>query len=163
MPINMLDGPIPGENYTSDTRNYPWHRAPQYTSLDDALGYMIDTFSKPNTSIAIVTMMEIGLDIATITGILLMKGVSVGKWSIDLALLMAGPLAHMLIIMAKAYDVKYELGFEEKYTGPTKAFFEAQISEFTPDEETAKEVKGKQETVKEAATGFLAMGKKDKK
>ena len=27
-------GPIPGENFTSDERNYPWHRPPEYTDTD---------------------------------------------------------------------------------------------------------------------------------
>lgn len=158
MPINMLDGPIPGENYTSNTKNYPWHRPPQYTTLDEALEHMIEVFSKPKTSLAVITMIEIGLDIATVTSTLLLKGVSMGKWSIDLAILMAGPLAHMIIIMAKAYKIDYELGFEEVYNGPTKAFFKEQIKQIDPDAETAKSIKKQQKEVKEtAAKGFLGM------
>ena len=30
-------GPIPGENFTSDERNYPWHRPPEYTDMDLSL------------------------------------------------------------------------------------------------------------------------------
>ena len=33
--LKMFDAPIAGENFTSDTRNYPWHRPPEITDYDD--------------------------------------------------------------------------------------------------------------------------------
>ena len=34
--------PIAGAHYTSDTRNYPWHRPPDITDYDGAVEYMIN-------------------------------------------------------------------------------------------------------------------------
>ena len=34
-----FDGPIPGENFTSETKNYPWHRPPEITDYDEALEF----------------------------------------------------------------------------------------------------------------------------
>ena len=36
------NAPIPGANYTSDTRNYPWHRPPDITDVDEALEHIME-------------------------------------------------------------------------------------------------------------------------
>ena len=33
--------PIPGANYTSDTRNYPWHRPSDITTYDEAVSVLV--------------------------------------------------------------------------------------------------------------------------
>ncbi len=38
--MQNFEGPIPGENYTSDTKNYPWHRPPEFDDLDKAIDYI---------------------------------------------------------------------------------------------------------------------------
>jgi len=121
----MFDGPVPGENYTSDTKNYPWHRPPEYTSTDDALDYVAKVFSKDGAIASTVTMMEVGIDIATITDIFITKGVSEGKWAVDLGLIIAGPVAHMMVLMAKAYKVPVRLGLDNEFGGPTSMVFNA--------------------------------------
>ena len=36
-----------------------------------------------------------------------------GYWTVDFGILLAGPIAKILTIIAKTFDVKYELGIEE--------------------------------------------------
>lgn len=149
-----FDGPIPGANYTSDTRNYPWHRPPEYTTIDEAIDYISETMTDEKTAFAILNMMEIGLDIVTITNLLIMKGVSKGKWALDLGLLLAGPVSHILVIMAKGYGVKYEMGIEDNTVLPGKAYFKEVTGQNKPSKGKVEEVK------KEVAAnkmGFMAM------
>ena len=35
-----FDAPIPGENYTAETKNYPWHRPPDIVDYDEAIDFI---------------------------------------------------------------------------------------------------------------------------
>ncbi len=59
----LMDGPIPGENYTADTKNYAWHRPPQFTNMDDAIEYSIKKIFDEEHSDAFVIMLQVGWSI----------------------------------------------------------------------------------------------------
>lgn len=121
--LNKLSGPIPGENYTSDTRNYPWHRPPEHTNLDKAIEDIGKKLMEPNASVGLLTMLEGGMDVATLTSTFLMSGIGAGKWTPDMALLLAGPTSHIICLMAKGYDIEYDLGVDDKIKTKTSAYF----------------------------------------
>jgi hypothetical protein len=156
-------GPIPGENYTSDTRNYPWHRPPEFTDLDKAIDMIAKRLLSEEGHGAVV-MMKAGMDIATITEMFLMSGIGAGKWTVDFALLLAGPVSHILCLMAEAYDIDYDLGIEDKRPKQTAAF----LKEIQKDEEAKKLVLKQIPQVQEQAAeqpapppsgGFMGMAK----
>jgi hypothetical protein len=120
-----MDGPIPGENFTSDTKNYPWHRPPEYTTLDDAIEASFKKLTEENAAYGILTMLELGMSVAHLTESFLMSGIGAGKWTPDFAILMAGPISHIIYLMAKGYDIDCDMGIDTEYRGPTTAFFEA--------------------------------------
>lgn len=126
-------GPIPGENYTSDTRNYPWHRPPEFTDLDKAID-MIAKRLLSEEGHGVVVMLKAGMDIASITEMFLMSGIGAGKWTVDFALLLAGPVSHIMCLMADAYDIEYDLGIEDKRPKQTAAF----LKEIQKDEQAKK-------------------------
>lgn len=106
------NGPIPGENYTSDTKNYPWHRPPKYTDLDDAIEYAYKKLLKSPENL--LTAMEIGLPIVVLTELFLMNEMGQGMWTPDYMILMAGPIAHIMYMMAKAYGIKPNMDIFQK-------------------------------------------------
>jgi hypothetical protein len=108
-----INGPIPGENYTSDTRNYPWHRPPQFVDYDEAIDYMIEQIDESKATHAITTLMEMEQDVVTITTILLLNAISDGRISVDLALLISGPIARYLKIVGEGMGVKVDMGLKE--------------------------------------------------
>lgn len=108
-----FDGPIPGENFTSDTRNYPWHRAPDLVDHDEAIEYVVDQMAKPEAMSAIMTLLEAGANIAGIVSTFNMVNISDGKYPIDLSILIAGPLARYLEIVAKQNGIEADMGLEE--------------------------------------------------
>jgi hypothetical protein len=124
MPYKPMTGPIPGENFTSDTKNYPWHRPPQHVDLDDAIEDAFKNLMSKNASSSALTLMDMGVSIATITDMYVTQGISQGKWTVDIALLMAGPIAHILFLLAKGYGIDPDLGVDNKITTPPKALFE---------------------------------------
>lgn len=119
-------GPIPGENYTSDTRNYPWHRPPQYTNMNEAFEYIAEHLMDEDVSTGILTMLEMEVSVAELTDMIITAGIGGGKFTVDFGLLLAGPIAHMICLMARRYDLDdINLGVDTGLKAPTKAFFDA--------------------------------------
>lgn len=108
-----FDGPIPGENFTSDTRNYPWHRAPDITDYDEAIDYIISQLSEPEPMSVALTLMEGGVSVAGIVSTINMTNISDGKYPIDLSLLIAGPMARYLQLLAKQSGIDADMGIAE--------------------------------------------------
>lgn len=121
-PKTMM-GPIPGENFTSDSRNYPWHRPPVYTNPDDALEYVFKKLKRKQAAQGIITMLEMGAPVSLIVDMFLTKGIERGDWSIDLALLLAGPLSHVIVILARTYGLEFDLGIDTTNKITTSALF----------------------------------------
>lgn len=126
---NQFRGPIPGENYTSDTRNYAWHRPPEYTDLDQAIEYIGGRLTSEESSVGLLTMMEAGVPLVDLAQMFLMSGVGAGKWTLDFALMLAGPTTHIMSIMGKAYGLKYDLGLDDKSSRPPTMAFMKAVSE----------------------------------
>lgn len=160
--MQKLSGPIPGENYTSDTKNYPWHRPPEHTDLDKAIDAIAKKLLSEDAAIGLLSMVQAGTDIATLTDTFLTSGIGAGKWTPDFAILLAGPTSHIMCLMCKGYGIKYDLGLDEKKTPYTKAYFEA-IKVDKKKIDTIKknipieEVKEHFEAVMPQPTGFMGM------
>ena len=153
-----IDAPIPGANYLADTRNYAWHRPPDIMDYDEAVGYMIDHIDEPEKKELIFAMLGIDAHITTIVTTLLLQVVSRGKIGIDLAILIAGPLARYIEIAAKDVNIDYELGIENKdRVAITPTLLKLSLGmALDVDEEDAQNVV--QDTVQEAATeGLMGM------
>lgn len=159
LPKHSLDGPIPGENYTSDTRNYPWHRPPEFTEPDEAIEYISNIMLEEKGAVAILSMLELGITVLQITEMIIMKGMGAGKWTMDLGLLIAGPISHIIILMAKAYEVEYDMGFSDMPVMPGKHFFnELKKLDKAKAKEAADSIKDDVAGIKDAASGGFLDG-----
>ena len=111
----MMSGPLPGEHFTSDTKSQPWHRPPRFETQEDAMEHIFeDLVGNERKSEKVVASMEVGLPISVMTEMYLQAGIGMGKWTVDFALLLAGPTAHLFKLMGDMYGVKYEMGLDEK-------------------------------------------------
>lgn len=108
------NAPIPGANYTSDTRNYPWHRPPDITDMDKAIEYVTKDLNDGPDGFRYMSMLGAGIPVTMVTDFIVTKGIGRGKWAPDLGILAAGPIARLLIIMAKTYGVDYQIAVEEE-------------------------------------------------
>jgi hypothetical protein len=118
-----IDGPIPGENYTSDTRNYPWHRPPELTDIDAALDVCAKRLTQKKSAMGILTLLEAGATVTAVTDMFLTSGIGAGKWTPDFAILMAGPVARMIELLAKGAEIEYRMGIEDNEPQVTINFF----------------------------------------
>lgn len=122
----QFSGPIPGENFTSDTKNYPWHRPPEYTDMDSAIEASFKKLTEDDNSVGVLTMLEYGISVAEVTDMFVTAGIGAGKWTPDFAILLAGPVAHIIYLMAKGYGIDCDMGLEPQNKPLTKPFFDGQ-------------------------------------
>jgi hypothetical protein len=151
--LEPFNQPLPGENYLSDTKNYPWHRPPEITDMDEAIEKSLEKLTSEEGSIGVLTMLELGLDVATIADIFLTNAIGAGKWTPDFAILLAGPVAHIICLMAKGYGIEYDLGVDDTVKPKTAAFYK-EVRNI--DKKKAKEVGEEvQEQVQDVKSGFM--------
>jgi hypothetical protein len=100
-PRPKLDGPIPGESLTADTRNYPWHRPPEVTDFNEGVTRLIADMDDEREMQLIYSLLELEVPVAIITSNILMRKISRGVIPIDLGILMAGPVSRYVEILAK--------------------------------------------------------------
>ncbi len=158
---NSMDGPIPGENYTSDTKNYAWHRPPEYTDMDSAIEASFKKLTSEEAAGGLLTMLEMGATVAELTQTFLISGIGAGKWTPDFAILMAGPVSHIIYLMAKGYDIDCDMGLDQKSTAPTSAFFNAMKKDGAKIKEATADIDV--EAIKGAAPkgGFMGMAERE--
>lgn len=108
-----LKAPIPGENFTSDTRNYPWHRPPQYTGYDETVAAMLNKLNNPKEGELLYSLIELEVPVYAIVSSFLKRHIARGFISIDMALLAAGPVARMIEIIAKSNGQKPDMSTED--------------------------------------------------
>ena len=152
------DGPIPGANYTSDTRNWPWHRPPDITNMDDCLDYVVETLTETDAGMRYMSIIEAGMPLTSITDIIVTLGIGRGKWTPDFALLVAGPVTRILEIMAKSYNIDYEIGLEEESDYRSSVYYEALAEDSgalkEPEEDPSEMPEAEEEDKTEA--GFMS-------
>lgn len=102
--------PIPGANYTSDTRNYPWHRPADIENYDEAVSNTLNRLETPSGASLVYSLLDLDMSIATITSAMLQQAIAKGVMHIDMAILIAGPVARGIEVFAKAHDLKYDMG-----------------------------------------------------
>lgn len=138
----LLDGPIPGENFTSDTKNYPWHRPPEITDFDKAIEAAMKQLSERTSAYNLLNTISIGIPLSTLATMFVTSGIGAGKWTPDFAILLAGPVCRIMELMAKDAKVDYTLGLDDEPL-PTSAFFSTQKEQVT-EASVAKAIKDKE-------------------
>ena len=135
----MADAPIPGENYLSDTRNYPWHRPPEIVDYDQAVDYLINRLTETEHSELIYSLMKTKQPLTGIVAGIMMQSIGRGKIAIDLAILAAGPIYRYLEILAEQNGIEYESGLEDKGRIPlTPTTLKAAVGILDDDEPEAE-------------------------
>jgi len=110
----MFNAPIPGQSLTSEVKNSAWENPPEMSAPEDAVMWHITRLNDPKKFKAIFELLELGLDVVTLTEGLLRTAVADGRHSIDVSLMIA-PIIHELIVgRAKAVGIDFNEGLEEE-------------------------------------------------
>ena len=109
----MFNAPIPGQSLTTEPKNYPWENPPEYSNAEDALMWHMDRLDDPEKTKACMGLLELGLDVVTLTEGLLRGAVAEGIHTIDTSLII-GPVIHEYITgTADAAGIDYKEGLSE--------------------------------------------------
>ena len=99
---------IPGEGMSNDPENpYPFEQAPEFAVHREALEYLFVTITDEDKYVDILMAIEQGVPIMELTQVILFKGFTEGKWNPDLMMLLAEPLAFMLMALAERQGIDY--------------------------------------------------------
>ena len=90
--------PIPGMSLTNDPNQpWPWEKPPEFTDVDDAIEYFFATIVDEDVHPQLISILQQGFPIMDLTEILLYNAFVEGKINPDMLLLLAEPVAYMLI------------------------------------------------------------------
>lgn len=104
---------IPGENLTAQSKNYAWHRPPQYAKFDDAYEWFSDeVFGDGERLSNISILLSGGLTALSITQTILVQAVATGKISPDMSIIIAGPVYKTLTRLMDLVGVPYLTGYD---------------------------------------------------
>lgn len=137
----MFSAPIPGQSLTSEPKNVPWENPPQFPDPESALLWHMDRLEEPDRVKATLGLLELGLDVVTLTEGIVRAAVLDGRHSIDVSLLIA-PIIHEYIVgNAEVAGIEYDEGLEE---GLDSDKFQYDISE-TKARKILKDMEGDKE------------------
>mgnify|MGYP003155623927 CR=1 FL=1 len=93
-----FERPVPGQSLTNDPNQpWPWEKAPEFTNLDDAIEYFFALIVDEDNMPEILATLRRGFAVMDLTEVLLYNAFVEGKINPDMLLLLAEPVAYMLI------------------------------------------------------------------
>ena len=98
-PNNPFDAPIPGQSLTDKPGNASWEHPPQFTDTEEAAEYVWDKLTQPNFADQVVAMLDAGIPVEAIGRIIVFAGFTEGKWTPDVAFIIAEPVMKMIATM----------------------------------------------------------------
>ena len=109
---NPFDTPIPGQSLTDEPGNYPWEHPPQYVTTDGAADHLWNRMSEPEFAEQIIAMFDAGVPVEAIGRTVLFGGFLKGKFSPDVAFIIAEPVMKMIAtigVIAGIKDIKMSM------------------------------------------------------
>ena len=91
-----FDTPIPGQSLTDEPGNYPWEHAPQFTDVDEVIGDLYDSLTKPNIARQLIAMLDAGVPVEAIVRVITFSGFMEGKYNPDVGFIIAEPLMNLV-------------------------------------------------------------------
>ena len=103
-----FERPIPGQSLTQDPDSpLPYEKPPQYTDRNDALEYFFAKFVDEDNYPKIMELIAIPFPIMDIVKIYLTEAFEEGVINPDMVMLLAEPLAYMLMALAERADIDF--------------------------------------------------------
>ena len=110
-----FERPIPGQSLTQDPDTpLPYEKPPQYTDRNEALEYFFAKFVDEDNYPKIMELISIPFPIMDIVKIYLVEAFEEGIINPDMVMLLAEPLAYMLMALAERADIDFIIEREEE-------------------------------------------------
>ena len=103
---NPFDAPVPGQGLTDTPGNYPWEHPPLYTDTSEAADFVWDRLHRPEFAEQMIAMLDAGIPVEALGRIIIFNGFMEGKWTPDIAFIIAEPIMKMIATMGMKAGVK---------------------------------------------------------
>jgi hypothetical protein len=113
---NMEKGrPIPGQSLTNSPEEpYNWEKPAEYTNTKEAMMFVFESLTVPETTANILLSLNKGIGIIDIASITLYTGFTEGKWNPDLMMLLMEPTMYMIMALAEKAEIEYVMDAEDE-------------------------------------------------
>ena len=105
-PNNPFDAPVPGQSLTDKPGNAPWEHPPQMVDTAEAADFIWEQLSTPEFAEQVIAMLDAGIPIEAIARVILFGGFTEGKWTPDVAFIIAEPVMKMIATVGMLGGVK---------------------------------------------------------
>ncbi len=114
--INFIQGglergkAVPGQSLTNSPEEpYNWEKPSEYTNPREAMLYVFESLTVPETTTNILLSLNKGVGVIDIASITLYSGFLEGKWNPDLMMILMEPTMYMIMALAEKADIPYSL------------------------------------------------------
>ena len=116
MQENMERGQaIPGQSLTNDpSQPYNWEKAPEFTNSKEAMLYVFENLTVPETTANILLSLSKGIGVIDIASITLYTGFTEGKWNPDMMMLLMEPTMYMVMALAEKAELDFVMDSAEE-------------------------------------------------
>ena len=101
-----LSRPVPGQSLTHELRARPWQNPPQFSTVEEAMGWYLERFENEELVEELMSIIEMGVPLSTIANSMQLGAVLQGVHSIDVSLLIHPLLVEFVHTQAVAAGVK---------------------------------------------------------
>ena len=105
-PNNPFDAPLPGQSLTDTPGSTPWEHPPQITDTEEAADFIWDRLTTPEMAEQVIAMLDSGVPVEAIGRIVVFAGFTEGKWTPDVAFIIAEPVMKMIAAIGIQGGVK---------------------------------------------------------
>ncbi len=99
--------PIPGQSFTTNPETPPvYDTAPEFTNKQEALRHFFSLITEENRFMRLMELLEKGIPVMDIVQLLLIKSYQKGEINPDLMLIIAEPLAYLLLGLAERQGIQ---------------------------------------------------------
>ena len=99
---------IPGQSLTNSPETpYKWEQPAEFTNSKEAMLYVFETLTVPETTSDILLSLSKGIGVIDIASITLYTGFTEGKWNPDLMMLLMEPTMYMIMALAEKAEINY--------------------------------------------------------
>ena len=99
---------LPGQSLTAEPKNAPYENPPEMTNPDDAVMWHLERLTEEDRMEALFDILELGMDVVTITEGLLRGAVMEGRHSVDVSMIIAPIIHEFVVSSAKQAGIEYE-------------------------------------------------------
>tara|TARA_R110002020_G_scaffold391899_1_gene602279 strand:+ start:1653 stop:2177 length:525 start_codon:yes stop_codon:yes gene_type:complete len=147
--------PLPGESLTNDPDTpLPFEGSPQFTDQEKLLNYYFELLTSEDVYENLMDALEQGFPVMDMVQTLLLKGFEDGLFNPDLMMIVAEPLAYMMIALAERQNIDVVITSEDDEDEESSIpMFKKAMSTVSPTEEVPEEI---QQRVEPAAPSLLA-------